>query len=120
MEDDLKSVAALCNRAMPLDHFFTELLNEKTFGDKAYKEDLNLVEEQEEGIVGFICGVTRERRDEKIGYTKLLAVDPEFVAEILPLLVSDPIAIDSDPDAIVPVDSYLALLNAVKVASAGD
>jgi len=77
-EKDLPAVTLVCNRAMPLDHFFVELLHEKTFGDNNYDKNLNLVEENDGAIVGFASGVVRQRKGEKVGFTKLLAVNPDF------------------------------------------
>lgn len=77
-EKDLPAVTVVCNRAMPLDHFFVELLQEKIFGDSDYNKDLNIVEEREGAIVGFASGVVRQRKGETIGFVKLLGVDPDF------------------------------------------
>ncbi len=74
-ENDLPRLLVFCNRNMELDHFTEPLLREKILEDPAYDPQNVLIYEEDDQIIGFIDGVTRTIRDEKIGYVKLMAVD---------------------------------------------
>lgn len=75
---DFDQIRNLLNRSCTYDQFSADILNEKIFDDPDYSADETLVAEDNDRVIGFMCGVRRVIRDEKIGYIKLMAVDPEF------------------------------------------
>lgn len=77
-ESDITSLLNFCNRNMAFDQFTEPLLREKILEDPTYSADLVLIYEEDEQILGFIDGVTREINHEKIGYVKLMVVDKKF------------------------------------------
>ncbi len=77
-EKDISQLLNFCNRNMEFDHFTEPLLREKIMEDPAYTAENVLIYESEGRILGFIDGVTRTIRGEKIGYVKLMSVEKEF------------------------------------------
>lgn len=77
-EQELSDVLELCNRHMEYDELSETLLREKVFDDPSYDKELIFTAWQDEKLVGFISGVTREIRAEKIGYVKLMVVHSDY------------------------------------------
>jgi len=79
-EDILSDTAKLCRLSMELDIMPDFLLREKTFGEQDYDPELTLTAFEDESHVpiAFIQGVIKDRFGEKIGYIKLLCVNPNF------------------------------------------
>jgi predicted N-acetyltransferase YhbS len=73
-ENDIPAVVALCNKHMEFDEITEVLLREKVLEDPAYDPELIMVYEENNEMVGFIAGTTREIRGEKLGYVKLMVV----------------------------------------------
>jgi len=73
-ENDIPVVVALCNKHMEFDEITEVLLREKVLEDPAYDPELIMVYEENNEMVGFIAGTTREIRGEKLGYVKLMVV----------------------------------------------
>lgn len=79
--DELFSeVAKFCRLNMELDPIPDFLFREKTFGDEDFNPQTTLVavEKISQEVLGFIQGVIRNRKDERVGYIKLLCVDKNF------------------------------------------
>ncbi len=80
-EEHLPAVAKLCRLSMELDKMPDFLLKEKTFGDPDFNSNFTLLafdENDEQMPIAFIQGVIRDREDEKVGYIKLLCVNPNY------------------------------------------
>jgi len=77
-EQELPHVLELCNRHMEYDELTETLLREKLFDDPSYDKELIFTAWLDNRLAGFIAGVTREIRSEKIGYVKLLVVHGDF------------------------------------------
>ena len=75
---DFDQVRDLLNRSCKYDQFSENLLQEKINDDPDFSSEETLVVEMDNHLVGFMCGVRRVIRDEKFGYIKLMAVDPEY------------------------------------------
>lgn len=73
-EKDIAELVTLSNEHMEFDELNEILLREKILEDPMYDPNLVFVYEKDNRIVGYIDGVTREIRGEKIGYVKLMVV----------------------------------------------
>ncbi len=73
-EDDLPSMLSLSNQYMEYDQLTEVLLREKIQEDPNYDPELVFVYEKDGEMIGYIAGTTREIREEKIGYIKLMVV----------------------------------------------
>ncbi len=73
-ESDIPAMLSLSNRHMEFDQLTEVLLREKILEDPTYDPDLVFLYEVDDEPVGYIAGVTREIRGEKIGYVKLMVV----------------------------------------------
>jgi GNAT superfamily N-acetyltransferase len=72
----MEVVLALWNRSARFDQMTPELFEEKVFDDVDFRADWALVAEEQNRVVGFIMGVARNFDDDKVGFVKLLAIDP--------------------------------------------
>jgi len=63
---------------MEYDQLSETLLREKVFDDPEYDPELIFTSFEGDKIIGFLSGVTREIRGEKIGYVKLMVVHRAF------------------------------------------
>ena len=77
-ENDIAQLLNFCNRNMAFDRFTEPLLREKILEDPAYNPENVLIYQEDNQIIGFIDGVTRTIRQEKIGYVKLMAVEKKY------------------------------------------
>jgi N-acetylglutamate synthase-like GNAT family acetyltransferase len=75
-DTDLDVVLALWNRSARLDQMTPELFEEKVFDDPDFRPEWALLAEEQNRVTGFIMGLARNFQDDKIGFVKLLAVDP--------------------------------------------
>ncbi len=73
-ESDIPAMLSLSNKNMEFDQLNEVLLREKILEDPAYDPNLVFVYEKDRQMIGYIVGVTREIRGEKIGYVKLMVV----------------------------------------------
>ncbi len=73
-ENDIPAMLSLSNKHMEFDQLTEVLLREKILEDPAYNPNLVFVYELNGEMIGYIAGVTREIRGEKIGYVKLMVV----------------------------------------------
>ena len=69
-ENDIPAMLSLSNKHMEFDQLTEVLLREKILEDPAYNPNLVFVYELNGEMIGYIAGVTREIRGEKIGYVK--------------------------------------------------
>ena len=76
-DEDLDAVLELLKKSLIHDEITSDLLKEKLHGDPHFDRDMVLVAEEGGQITGFMQGVTRDIRGERIGYLKLMAVDPD-------------------------------------------
>lgn len=76
----LKETAKLCRQNLVYDVMPDHLLTEKTFSDADYREETTLVALMDNGseVIGFIQGLTRDRKEGKYGYIKLLCVAKDY------------------------------------------
>ena len=72
---DFKPLVTLLKKYHDLDHFTADLVNEKVYEDPQYDPGLMYVCEENKKMIGFMQGVEREIRGEKLGYIKLMVVD---------------------------------------------
>ena len=77
-DEDFEQVLELLRGALVLDNITSGLLKEKLYEDPNYDRDMVLVSEKEGAVTGFMQGVTRDIRGERIAYLKLMAVAPEM------------------------------------------
>jgi predicted N-acetyltransferase YhbS len=75
-DTDLETVLPLWNRSVRFDQMTPELFEEKVFDDPDFNPEWALVAEQQGRVAGFIMGVARSDKEDKIGFVKLLAVEP--------------------------------------------
>ena len=75
---DLNSVAEFLDSILTYDHMTPKLLQEKTFGDDAFRPDMTWVVEEQGKIIGFVEGVVRTDDGELIGWAKLYGVHPNY------------------------------------------
>jgi mycothiol synthase len=75
---DFKSLVTLLKKHHERDHLTAELVNEKVYEDPQYDPDLIFVGEENKKLIGFMQGVRREIRGEKLGYIKLMVVDKSY------------------------------------------
>lgn len=73
-DEDFDAVLKLLQDALVHDTITPDLLKEKLYDDPHYDRDMVLVTETKGAITGFMQGVTRDVRGERIGYLKLMAV----------------------------------------------
>ncbi|TVQ73307.1 MAG: GNAT family N-acetyltransferase [Balneolaceae bacterium] len=73
-DEDFDTVLKLLRDALVHDTITPDLLKEKLYEDPHFSRDMVLVSEKEGAITGFMQGVTRDVRGERIGYLKLMAV----------------------------------------------
>ncbi len=76
-DEDFNAVLELLKKSLVHDEITSELLKEKLQGDPHFDREMVLVTEDGDRITGFMQGVTRDIRGERIGYLKLMAVDPD-------------------------------------------
>jgi len=114
-DSDMDVVLALWNRSATLDPMTPELFEEKVFDDPDFRAEWALVAEEQGRLAGFIMGLARNCGDDKIGFIKLLAVDPAmqrrgFGSQLLQQIesrlwqagVSHIRALDSNPNYLQP------------------
>ncbi|MCD6373951.1 MAG: GNAT family N-acetyltransferase [Caldisericaceae bacterium] len=77
-ESDIIPLLNFCNRNMAFDQFTEPLLREKILEDPDYSPENVLIYQEDDQILGFIDGVTREINNEKIGYVKLMVVEKKY------------------------------------------
>lgn len=70
----LPDILELCNANMKFDRLSEALLREKILEDPDYNPELILTTWDGSELVGFMSGLVRQVRKEKIGYIKLMAV----------------------------------------------
>lgn len=75
---DFDQVLDLLNNNKEFDQFTPELLHEKLYDDPDWNNQLALVVESDKIIIGFMQGVIRLIRGEKLGYIKLMVVESKF------------------------------------------
>jgi predicted N-acetyltransferase YhbS len=75
-DTDIEMVLALWNRSAQFDPMTPELFEEKVFDDPDFRREWALVAEEQGRVAGFIMGLSRNFQDDKVGFVKLLAVDP--------------------------------------------
>ncbi|MFU8860239.1 MAG: GNAT family N-acetyltransferase [Cyclonatronaceae bacterium] len=75
---DFNAVLNIMVRSHHLDNITEAILMEKIDGDPAFNRDMTLVAETSGIAAGFMQGVLRDVRGEKIAYIKLMGVLPEF------------------------------------------
>ncbi|MDZ7363082.1 MAG: GNAT family N-acetyltransferase [candidate division KSB1 bacterium] len=75
-DTDIEMVLALWNRSAKFDPMTPELFEEKVFDDPDFRREWALVAEEQNRVVGFIMALSRNFQDDKVGFVKLLAVDP--------------------------------------------
>lgn len=73
---DFDAVLKLLSESLVYDAITADLLNEKLYEDPHFDRDMVLVADEDGQIAGFMQGVTRDIRGERIGYLKLMAVAP--------------------------------------------
>lgn len=73
-ENNLPEILELCNTNMEFDTLSETLLREKVVDDPDYQPELIYTATEDTGIVGFISGVIRQIRNERIAYVKLMVV----------------------------------------------
>jgi len=73
-DSDIESLTDFMNENHELDTFSKSLLLEKLSGDPYWDSDKALICHDGNKVLGFMMGVVREIRNEKIGYIKLMAV----------------------------------------------
>ena len=76
-DEDFDAVLKLLREALVHDTITPDLLKEKLYEDPHYDPEMVLVTEKNGAITGFMQGVTRDVRGERIGYLKLMAVAPD-------------------------------------------
>jgi len=75
-DSDIEMALALWNRSAKFDPMTPELFEEKVFDDPDFRREWALVAEEQNRVVGFIMCLSRNFYDDKVGFVKLLAVDP--------------------------------------------
>ncbi len=75
-DEDFGKVLELLRGALVLDTITPGLLKEKLYEDPHFDREMVLVSEKEGAVTGFMQGVTRDIRGERIAYLKLMAVAP--------------------------------------------
>jgi len=75
-DTDIEVALALWNRSARFDQMTPELFEEKVFDDPDFRPELTLVAEEQKRLAGFIMGLVRHFNDDKVGFIKLLVVDP--------------------------------------------
>jgi predicted N-acetyltransferase YhbS len=75
-DTDIDAALALWNRSARFDQMTPELFEEKVFDDPDFRPETAFVAEEQNRIAGFIMGVARSFDEDKVGFVKLLAVDP--------------------------------------------
>lgn len=73
-ENKLAQILELCNNNMEYDHLSETLLREKVVDDPDFDSQLIFTVYSGEQLVGFLDGVLRHIRGERIGYVKLMVV----------------------------------------------
>jgi GNAT superfamily N-acetyltransferase len=73
----LPEILELCNNNMKFDRLTEALLREKILEDPDYTPELILTTWERGELVGFMSGLVRRVRDEKIGYIKMMVVREE-------------------------------------------
>jgi len=76
-QKDLLALLDLCRRSLPLDLFSKTLLRRNLFDGPDFDPDLNLIAEIDNRLVGVIAGRQITIDDQKAGWLKLWAVDPD-------------------------------------------
>ena len=77
-KNDIPKITSLCRDAMQYDHFFNELIEEKTISSIDYEPDLGLVDEENGIIRGFIQAAVGKKKDNIWGWIRLFAVHPNY------------------------------------------
>ncbi|MGH7595040.1 MAG: GNAT family N-acetyltransferase, partial [bacterium] len=75
---DLDVALTLWNRSARFDQMTPELFEEKVFDDPDFRPEWALVADEQNRAAGFIMGVARNFDDDKVGFVKLLAVEPSM------------------------------------------
>lgn len=75
---DFNAVLNIMVRSHHLDDITEAILIEKIDGDPSFNQEMTMVAETNGIIAGFMQGVIRDVRGEKIAYIKLMGVLPEF------------------------------------------
>lgn len=75
---DFNAVLNIMVRSHHLDDITEAILIEKIDGDPSFNQEMTMVVETNGIIAGFMQGVIRDVRGEKIAYIKLMGVLPEF------------------------------------------
>jgi predicted N-acetyltransferase YhbS len=75
-DTDIEVALALWNRSARFDQMTPELFEEKVFDDPDFRPEWALVAEEQNRLVGLIMGIARSFAEDKVGFVKLLAVDP--------------------------------------------
>jgi predicted N-acetyltransferase YhbS len=114
-DTDIEVALALWNRSARFDQMTPELFEEKVFDDPDFRLEWTLVAEEQNRLVGFIMSLARSFGEDKVGFVKLLAVDPamqrrgigsQLLQKIEPVLwnagVSHIRAVDSHPNYLQP------------------
>jgi len=73
-DEDFDGVLKLLQETLVYDTITPELLKEKLYEDPQFEPEMVLVAEDEGTVAGFMQGVTRDIRGERIGYLKLMGV----------------------------------------------
>lgn len=77
-KSDIPKITLLCREAMPHDHFFDSLIEEKTIASVDYEPDLNIVDEENGIIRGFAVAGRGLRKEKSWAWIRLMAVHPDF------------------------------------------
>jgi len=77
-EENLPQILELCNKNMEFDSLSETLLREKVVDDPDFDPQLTLSAVDGGELLGFLDGVIREIRGERLGYVKLMVVAKAF------------------------------------------
>ncbi|MDZ7288563.1 MAG: GNAT family N-acetyltransferase [candidate division KSB1 bacterium] len=75
-DTDIPAVLALWNRTVRFDPMTPELFEEKVFDDPDFRAEWAVVAEDQNRLAGFIMGIARDFGDDKVGFIKLIVVEP--------------------------------------------